>query len=122
MWARRHARHVGTRERKHARHVGTWTRKHARHVGTRSRKHVRHVETWARKAHNLADSENLDSKIFKAKKDTIIMQSKFGVCRIEKSRFMKKRQKDYFSNFGIKTLLNKIPLLGDILFWVCKNE
>ena len=44
-WARRHARHVGTRALEHARHVGTWTRKHARHLGT-----------WARKARNLAHS------------------------------------------------------------------
>ena len=37
--------------------------------------------------------------------------------RQQKNKFIKEQQaKGLLSNLGIKTLLNKIPLLGDILF------
>ena len=45
------------------------------------------------------------------------MQPKCAVCGIKKSRFEKEQEgKDLLSNLRIKTPLNKIPLLGDILF------
>ena len=45
------------------------------------------------------------------------MQSKYTVCGIKKLRFVKEQEaKELLSNLGIKTPLNKIPLLGDILF------
>ena len=45
------------------------------------------------------------------------MQSKCAVSGIKKSRFVKEKQaKGLLSNLGIKTPLNKIPLLSDILF------
>ena len=45
------------------------------------------------------------------------MQSKCAVSGIKKSRFVKvKEAKGLLSNLGIKTPLNKIPLLSDILF------
>ena len=45
------------------------------------------------------------------------MQSKCAVCGIKKSWFEKEQEgKDLLSNLRIKTPLNKIPLLGDILF------
>ena len=51
------------------------------------------------------------------------MQSKSAVCGIKNSRFVKDQvAKGLLSNLGIKTSLNKIPLIGDILFWVYKNE
>ena len=38
-----------------------------------------------------------------------------AVCGNEKSRFMKKQEpKGLLSSLGLKTPLNKIPLLGDI--------
>ena len=41
------------------------------------------------------------------------MQSKCYVCRIKKSRFVKEQEaKCLLSNSGIKTPLNKIPLLN----------
>ena len=62
------------------------------------------------------DSENLDSKIFKTKNSRIIMQSKCSDCGNKKSRFIKKEEAEgLLSNLGIKTPLNKIPLLN-ILF------
>ena len=58
------------------------------------------------------DTENLDSKIFKTKNNRLIMQSKCTDCGIKKSRFVKEQEaKGLLSNLGIKTPLNKIPLL-----------
>ena len=43
------------------------------------------------------------------------MQSKCAVCGIKKSRFVKEEEaKGLLSSLGLKTPLNKIPLLGDI--------
>ena len=59
--------------------------------------------------------KNLKSKIFKTKNNRLIMQSKCAVCGIKKSRFVKEEEaKGLLSSFGLKTPLNKIPLLGDI--------
>ena len=41
------------------------------------------------------------------------MQSKYPICGIKKSRFVKEQEvKDLFSNLGIKTPWSKIPLLN----------
>ena len=62
------------------------------------------------------DTENIDPKIFKAKNNRLIMQSKCSVCKTKKSRFVKEQDaKDLLSNLGIKTPLSKIPLLN-VLF------
>ena len=59
----------------------------------------------------------LDSNIFKTKNGRIIVQSKCAVCGIKKPRFVKEQEANgLLSNLGIKTPLNKIPLLGHILF------
>ena len=45
------------------------------------------------------------------------MQSKCVVCEIKKSRFVKEQEaKGLLSNLGIKTPLNKTPLLSEFLF------
>ena len=45
------------------------------------------------------------------------MQSKCAVCGNKKSRFVKQQEpKGLLSNLGLKTPLDKIPLLGDVLF------
>ena len=63
------------------------------------------------------NTENVNSKISKTKNNRLIMQSKCAVCGIKKSRFVKEQEaKGLLSNLGIKTPLNKIPLLVDILF------
>ena len=62
------------------------------------------------------NTENLNSKIFKTKNNRPIMQLKCADCRTKKSRFVKEQgAKGFLSNLGIKTPLNKIPLL-DVLF------
>ena len=46
-----------------------------------------------------------------------MFSSKCAVCGSKKSRFMKEQEaKGLLSSLGIKTPLNKFPLLGDILF------
>ena len=47
-----------------------------------------------------------------------MLLSKCAICSSKKSKFIKKkpRSKWNISNLGLETPLNKIPLLGDILF------
>ena len=62
------------------------------------------------------DTENIDPKMFRTKNNRLIMQAKFSVCGIKKSRFVKEQEaKVLLSNLGIKTPLSKIPLLN-VLF------
>ena len=43
--------------------------------------------------------------------------SKCAICGSKKSRFIKNKEaKGILSNLGIRTPLNKVPVLGDILF------
>ena len=46
--------------------------------------------------------------------------SNCAICGSKKSRFIKNQEaKGLLSNLGIKTPLSKVPILGDILFWMC---
>ena len=73
--------------------------------------------TYCVKCRKKKNTENVNSKISKTKNNRLIMQSKCAVCGIKKSRFVKEQEaKGLLSNLGIKTPLNKIPLLVDILF------
>ena len=59
------------------------------------------------------DTENIDPKIVRTKNNRLVMQLKCSVCGIRKSRFVKEQEaKGLLSNLGIKTHLNKIPLLN----------
>ena len=59
----------------------------------------------------------------KQKNYRLIIKSKCAVCGITKSRFVKEQEpKGLLSSLGLKTPLNKIPLLDDNLFWVYKHE
>ena len=61
-------------------------------------------------------TDNIDSKIFKTKKNRLLMQSKCSNCKNKKPRFVKEQEaKGLLSNLGIKTPLSKIPLLN-VLF------
>ena len=71
---------------------------------------------------NKEKTENLNPKIFQAKNNRLIMQSKCAEYGIKKSRFVKEQTaKRLLSNLGIKTPLSKIPLLN-IFFKVYKYE
>ena len=57
------------------------------------------------------NTENIDPKIFKAKNNKLVMQSKCMVCKNKKSRFVKEPDaKGLLSRLGIKMPLSKIPL------------
>ena len=66
----------------------------------------------------------LKLKDFKTKNGRLIIQSKCPDCGTKKSRFEKEQEaKRLLSSSGLKTRLSKIPLFGDIFFWVYKmNE
>ena len=62
------------------------------------------------------NTENTNLQIVKSKNNRSMMQSNCAICSSKKSRFIKEqRAKGLLSNLGIKTPLNKVPLLN-ILF------
>ena len=62
------------------------------------------------------NTDNIDPKMFKTKKNRLLMQSKCSVCGTKKSRFVKEQDaKGLLNKLGIKTPLIKIPLLN-VLF------
>ena len=62
------------------------------------------------------DTGNIDPKMVRTKNNRLIIQWKCSVWGIKKSRFVKEQEaKGLLSNFGIKTLLSRIPLLN-VLF------
>ena len=59
------------------------------------------------------DTEKNDPIMVRTKNKRLIMQSKYLVCGIKKSRFVKEQEaQGLLSNSGIKTLFSKIPLLN----------
>ena len=62
------------------------------------------------------DTENIDPKMIRTKNNRLIMQSKYSVCGIKKSRFVKEQEaKGLLRNLGIKAPLSKILLLNVLL-------
>ena len=63
------------------------------------------------------NTKNIDSKLLETKNGRKMILSECATCGSKKSRFLKEQEsKGLFSNLGMKTPLNKIPLLVDILF------
>ena len=63
------------------------------------------------------NTESINPKVSKTSNGKTMMLSKYVVCGSKKSKFIKEQQaKGLLSNLHIRTPLNKIPLLGDILF------
>ena len=61
-------------------------------------------------------TDNIDSKIFKTKKNRLLMQSKCRNCKNKKPRFVKEQEaKGLLSNLGINTPFSKIPLLNVLI-------
>ena len=61
--------------------------------------------------------ENVNSKVIEIKNGKTMLLSKCDVCNSKKPRFIKEKEaKELLSSLGLKTPLNKIPLLGDLLF------
>ena len=62
------------------------------------------------------NTESINPKVLKTTNGKMIL-SKCAICSSKNSKFIKEQQgKGLLSNLGIRTPLNKIPLLGDILF------
>ena len=63
------------------------------------------------------DTENINPNISSTSNGKSMILSKCAICGSKKSRFIKNQEaKGLLSNLGIRTSLNKVPILGDILF------
>ena len=63
------------------------------------------------------NTESINPKVSKTTNGKTMILSTYAICNSKKSKFMKVQQaKRLLSNLGLKTPLNKILLLGDILF------
>ena len=61
-------------------------------------------------------TKNINPKIVKSKNNRSVIQTNCAICNSKKSRFIKEHHASgLLSNLGIKTPLNKVPLLN-ILF------
>ena len=63
------------------------------------------------------NSKSINAKVSKTTNGKAIILSTCAICGSKKSKFIKEQEaKGLLSNLGLRTLLNKIPVLGDILF------
>ena len=63
------------------------------------------------------NSESINPKVSKTTNGKGMILSTCAICGSKKSKFIKEQEaKGLLSNLGIRTPLNKIPVLGDILF------
>ena len=63
------------------------------------------------------NTENVNSKVLKTKNDKKVLLSKRAIRSGKNTRFIKEEEeKVLLSSSGLKTTLNKIPSLRDILF------
>ena len=63
------------------------------------------------------NTENIDPKVSNTSNDRKTILSKCEICHNKKSRFIKNQEgKGILSNLGVRTPLNKVIILGDILF------
>ena len=63
------------------------------------------------------NTESINSKVSKTTNGKAIILSTRAICGSKKSKFIKEQEaKGLLSNLGLRTPLNKIPVLGDILF------
>ena len=62
------------------------------------------------------NTESINPKVSTANGKAMIL-STCAICGSKKSKFIKQQEaKGLLSNLGLRTPLNKIPVLGDILF------
>ena len=65
------------------------------------------------------NTENINPKVLTSSNGRVMILSKCAICGSKKSRFIKSQEaKGLLSKLGIKTPLSKVPVLGDILFWM----
>ena len=65
------------------------------------------------------NTENINPEVSNTSNGRVMILSKCAICGNKKSRFIKHQEaKGLLSKLGIKTPLSKIPILGDILFYM----
>ena len=63
------------------------------------------------------NTEGINPKVLKTTNRKTMILSKCAICGSKTSKFIKEQQvKGLLSNLGLRTPLNKIPILADILF------
>ena len=63
------------------------------------------------------NTESINSKVSKTTNGNAMILSTCATCGSKKSKFIKQQEaKGLLSNLGLRTPLNKIPVLGYILF------
>ena len=63
------------------------------------------------------DTENINLRVSSTSNGRKMILSKCAICGSKKSRFIKNQEaKGLLSNLGIRYLLGKVPVLGNILF------
>ena len=63
------------------------------------------------------NTESVNPRVSATSNGRTMILSKCAICSGKKSKFIKNREaKGLLSSLGLKTPLNKIPLLGDVLF------
>ena len=63
------------------------------------------------------NTKSMNPKVSKTTNGKAIILSTCAICGSKKSKFIKEQEaKGLLSNLGLRTPLNKIPVLGDILF------
>ena len=63
------------------------------------------------------NTENINSRVSNTSNGRTMILSKCAICGSKKSRFIKDQEvKRLLSNLGARTLLNKVPILDDVLF------
>ena len=63
------------------------------------------------------NTKSINPKVSKTTNDKAIILSTCAICSSKKSKFIKEQEaKGLLSNLGLRTPLNKITVLGDILF------
>ena len=62
-------------------------------------------------------TKNINPQVSSTSNGEIMILSRCEICNSKKSKFINQQEaKGLLSKLGIKTLLSKIPLLGDVLF------
>ena len=65
------------------------------------------------------NTENINSRVSKTSNGRTMVLSKWAIRDSKKSRFIKNQEaKGLLSNLGVRVPLSKVPILGDILFWI----
>ena len=64
-------------------------------------------------------TKNINPQVSSTGNGKFMILSKRAICSSRKSKFINKQEAKWLlSNLGIKTLLSKIHVRGDILFWM----